>query len=124
MILLRNLPILLLALALAACGSSQSVPHAQDLGPGDEAARIRQGPPPVVVGTVIEASTGKALEGVLVTAPNGLQVLSAAQGRFVIEGLGLGEECFLEALTESGLRGRIPLRPLASGELEVVLFVR
>lgn len=126
--IIRHLwPLLLLAVltvGVTACGSSRADRDGGGLGPGDEAAKIRQGPPPVVVGTVIEAATGEALKGVLVQAPNGLQVLSAAEGRFILEGLELGGEYDLEAITEEGLRGRVHLRPLASGELEVVLFVR
>ncbi len=109
---------------LAACGSSQSDDGEPPLGPGAEAGRISEGPPPVVMGMVKDASTGAPVVGALIQAPDGTQILSEAGGRFVLRGLALGTEGVLEVLTEDGRKGQVHLRPLASGELEVVLYVR
>ena len=121
---LARIALTLALLLIAACGSSQSDDGEPAFGPGAEAGRISEGPPPVVVGTVMDASTGRPVVGALVQAPDGLSVLSEAGGRFVLRGLALGTEGVLEVLTEDGRKGQVHLRPLSSGELEVVLYVR
>ena len=82
------------------------------------------GPPAVVIGTAIEASSSKPLAGVLIRAPNGAETRTDAQGRFVLGGLEPGLEGELVGTTEAGLEGRNWLRPLAGGVLEIVLYLR
>ncbi|MEW6072233.1 MAG: carboxypeptidase regulatory-like domain-containing protein [Planctomycetota bacterium] len=113
-----------LLLLAAACGAQRAGESATSFGPAEAAARIGAGPPPLVQGTVVEAATGKPLAGALVRAPGGQEVRTGADGRFVLAGLPAGTAGELAARTASGLAGRVRLRPLAPGTLEVVLFVR
>ncbi len=82
------------------------------------------GPAPVVTGTVKDASSGKPLAGVRVQGPGGVEVLTDAQGRFVLRGLAPGAEGELVATGAGGLVGRNRLRPLEPGPLEVVIYLR
>ena len=79
---------------------------------------------PVVVGTAIEASTGRPLEGALIEGPGGVQTRTDAHGRFVWRGIPAGVEGKIRASTEGGLTAANRLRPLKGGELEVVLHLR
>jgi len=82
------------------------------------------GPAPVVTGTVLDARTGKPVEGATVRAPGGQTVKTDARGRFVLRGLLPGTSGELVGTTEAGLTGKNLLRPLDAGALEVVLYVR
>lgn len=77
--------------------------------------------PPIVVGTTLDGATGERLAGALVRGPDGSEVVSDAEGRFVLEGMPLGTAGPLEATAEGGLVGRNQLQPLGGGRLEVVL---
>ena len=115
-----TLALLLASLALAACHNPASTPGAAAYGGAPAVA----GPGPIVIGTAIDASTGKPLEGVLVRAPGGVEAKSDARGRFLLRDLALGAEGELVGTTKGGLEGRNVLRPLAPGPLEVVLYLR
>jgi len=111
-----------LGLVLGACGSS---PDVEGAGASSEAVTLAYvGEAPVVVGTVLEASTGKPVAGARVEGPGGATATSDASGRFVLRGLAPGQTGELRGSTESGLTGANRLRPLKGGQLEVVLFLR
>lgn len=112
---------LVLPWMVPACGS----------GPAVDAAPLQPEPhafdpvgAPTVVGTAVEAATGRPLAGVSIQGPGGSQAVSDAEGRFVLRGLAEGMEGELVGTTEAGLRGSNRLRPLKAGRLEVVLFLR
>ena len=112
---------MLAALLLSgACRNSPETPANEPYGraPG------QSGPGPVVLGTAIDASTGKPLAGVRVRGPGGAETESDARGRFLLRDLPLGIEGDLVGTTAGGLEGRNALRPLAPGPLEVVLYLR
>ena len=115
------IPLVLLALASGAC---RNAPAPGEVRAAEAAAHARRGPPPVVRGTVLDASTRKPMPGVRVHGPAGVEAVSDVDGRFVLEGLELGWEGDLVAETATGREGRNRLRALGPGELEVVLFVR
>jgi hypothetical protein len=77
--------------------------------------------PPLVSGTVLDGRSGEPLSGALVLAPDGSETRSGDGGRFELRGLQPGLAGELVGTTEGGLQGRIRLRPLAAGRLEVVL---
>ena len=108
-----------LALLSAACRNPSATEPAQ-LG----AAPVAAGPAPIVLGTTVDARTGKPVANVLVRGPDGVETRSDAQGRFVLRGLTAGVSGELVGTTESGLNGRNKLRSLAGGPLEVVLYLR
>ena len=111
-----------LTLVLAACGSS---PDADGAGAGADLVSLDYvGEAPVVVGTALEASTGKPLADARIEGPGGARATTDASGRFVLRGLTLGQEGELRGTAESGLTGSNRLRPLKAGRLEVVLFLR
>jgi len=89
-----------------------------------DAGAAATGPAPIVLGTVLDANTGKPVAGATVKAPGGLQAKSDEHGRFVLKGLALGTAGELVGTTQGGLSGKNRLRPLAGGPLEVVLYVR
>ena len=109
---------LLLALGAGACRN----PSADAAGAGRSSAAT--GPGPVVMGTVLDARSGRALAGALVRGPGGVEAVSDAQGRFVLLGLPLGAVGELVGTTEAGLRGTNRLRTLSAAPLEVVLHLR
>jgi hypothetical protein len=81
------------------------------------------GPAPVVVGTVVDARTGKPVAGARVVGPGGVETQSDAEGRFVLRGLAFGAEGEL-VVTAKELSGKNRLRALEGGVLEVVVHVR
>lgn len=113
-------PLVLLA-ALTGC---RNAPGPGEVRAAEAALRARRGPPPVVVGTVVDARTRKPLPGVRVRGPEGVEAVSDVDGRFVLDGLELGWEGDLVAALDDGREGRNRLRALGPGQLEVVLFVR
>ena len=114
--------ILTLWLVAGACGSS---PDADGSGAGPDSISFDYvGEAPVVVGTALEASTGRPVAGVQIEGPGGARATTDASGRFVLRGLAVGMEGELRGTAESGLTGVNRLRPLKAGQLEVVLFLR
>ena len=110
--------VLLLA-ALAACGG-------QHAAAADESTRETERgaveAPATVVGTTLDASTGKVLAGVRVEIMEGAYTLSDERGRFELRGLPAGQGGTLVGTTEDGRRRELTLRTLAPGRsLEVVL---
>jgi len=77
-----------------------------------------------VEGTVVDADTRAPVAGAQVTAPDGSRARSDDAGRFRIAGLAPGLEGELVAEGPDGGVGRIPLRPLRPGPLEVVVHLR
>ena len=79
---------------------------------------------PVVVGTVIDASTGEPVSGARVEGPEKKHAKSGRDGRFEITGLAAGTEGDLTVKLDDGRVGHVHLRHLAPGPpLEVVLQV-
>lgn len=104
---------------LAACeasGRERDTP-----APAGPAAHVPRGGPPVLVGTAVDAATGRALSGVTVTLPDGTTGLSDETGRFELRGMPIGLAGVLKATHKSGLVGENRLLPLASGRLEIVV---
>ena len=81
----------------------------------------RPGEEATVVGTVIDAATGKAAPGIKLEGPAGCSATSDDTGRFEMEGLRAGDSGELVAKAPDGRRGVVTLRPLAPGRLEVVV---
>ena len=107
---------------LLGCGTSQ---HASDTGSGGVsplAPNVQAGPP-VVVGTVVEATSGAPVAGATIVGPDGIETVTDAEGRFRLKGMAPGASGDLKA-TAGLLEGSVRLRPLAGGRLEVVLHVR
>ncbi len=77
-----------------------------------------------VVGTVLDAATREPLAGADVRGPHDSRATSDASGRFRLESLHSGEGGEVVATTDDGLEGRVELRPLSPGELEIVLHLR
>ena len=113
---------LLLAGALA-CGTSQKA--GRDPEPAALLTQVSSDRgPAIVTGTTIEAASGTPLSGVLIEGPSGTQAYSDEKGRFELRGLSVGESGELIASNGEELRGKVRLRPLTGGELEVVLYLR
>jgi len=100
----------LLLLVVAGCGDAAEANHEPD--------RVR------VRGTVLRAADLEPVEGAIITGPGGVRVRSGPNGQFVLKGLPRGASGELSAELEGGLRAKLPLRPLESDELEVVLHLR
>lgn len=114
--------LLLAGLALA-CGSSPRAAESPS-GSAGPALSAAQGPT-MVIGTVIDASTGEPLSGVEILGPDGSSTRSGADGRFALKGMAPGTSGRLLASAGDGREGAVTLRPLAGGApLEVVLRVR
>jgi len=77
-----------------------------------------------VQGTVVDAATRAPVAGAQVTAPDGSRARSDDAGRFAIADLAPGLEGDLVAEGPDGRVGRVPLRPLRPGPLEVVVHLR
>ena len=120
---LRAMCVMLLSLVAATCGCESSGPDRE--GPAGHPAPIasREGPP-VLVGTAIDAATGRPLEGVTLSLPDGTTGVSDASGRFELKGMAVGLSGLLVARHEGGLEGQNRLLPLAGGRLEVVIRLR
>lgn len=95
--------VIALACACACSGNSR---------PGEEA---------LVVGSVIDAATGRAVPDIRLEGPEGSRATSDDRGRFEMEGLRAGDSGEIVALAPDGRRGGVTLRPLAPGRLEVVV---
>lgn len=77
----------------------------------------------VVTGTVIDAATGAPVAEARLRGPRDTRATSDDKGRFELRGLQVGDAGELEATTEDRRAGRVPLRKLRPGPLEVVVFV-
>lgn len=100
---------LVLGLGVAACSCTE------ERGP-DSLTRTQ------VTGTVLDRSTGAPIADARVTLPDGREVHTNAEGRFVAQDLAVGLAGDLVAHAEDGREGRIVLRPLARRPLEVVVY--
>lgn len=118
-----SLSSLLLAalLPLTSCGTSSN--DVEAAAPGSAPINPALGPP-VVLGTVVEASSGRPVAGATVLAPDGTEAVSGEDGRFALKGLAVGTTGQLTAQDADGRAGTVRLRPLAGGRLEVVLHLR
>jgi hypothetical protein len=113
--------LLLPALLLAACGSTaggRDAGSAASLG-----TPVFASAPVELVGTVLDGVTGRPLAGCEVTGPGGLVGVTDAAGRFHVKGSVAGAEGELVATAPDGRTGSNLLRPLATGRLEVVIYV-
>jgi hypothetical protein len=77
-----------------------------------------------VAGTTLEAATGEVLPNVEIKGPSGAHAISDKDGHFTLEDLAPGTTGVVEALTHDGRKARAPLRPLAPGRLEIVLYLK
>jgi len=105
-------------LGVSGCGTGLKAEETE----GDAADRAAS--PAVLLGTVIEAGSGKPVAGAWIEAPSGERAETDENGRFRLQGVPLGTEGFLQAGTEGGLIGKNLLRPVTSGELEIVIYLR
>lgn len=118
---------LVLALALAACGSSRGEDGPDPSAGTGLAAGTHGGAaaaPATVRGTVLDASSGRPLAGVLVQGPGGTQSTSDREGHFELQRVPVGVDGEILATTGDGRWGKNRLRTVREGVLEVVLFVR
>ncbi len=76
-----------------------------------------------LVGTVLDRATGAPIEGALVRLPDGSETRTDALGRFAVSDLTPGLAGEVHARAENGREGRVTLRPLEPGRLEVVLHL-
>jgi hypothetical protein len=76
---------------------------------------------PIVVGTVVDAATGEPVSGARVEGPEKHSTRTDSDGRFELTGLPVGLEGDVTVELSDGRSGRIHLRPLRAGRLEVVL---
>jgi len=76
-----------------------------------------------VVGTVIDAATGAPVADVKVEGPNDHTARTDSRGRFELKNLEVGTQGEVKAVADDGRKGRVALRPLAPGRLEVVLHL-
>jgi hypothetical protein len=100
----------LLLLLCVGCGEAAEANHDSD--------RVR------VRGTVLRAADLEPVEGAIVTGPGGVRARSGPAGLFVLKGIKRGSSGELRAELEGGLEAKLPLRPLETDELEVVLHLR
>jgi hypothetical protein len=120
LLFLAVLPCVFLA-GLAACRN----PSTDEFdGEADAASTTYTGPAPLVIGTVVDARSGKPIAGAVVRGPGGLETKSDARGRFTLRGLVPGTSGELVATSEAGLSGKNVLRPLEGGPLEIVIHLR
>ena len=103
-----------LAFVPAACSCTESGSQARS---GADATRAE------VCGTVLDRATGAPVEGARVTFPGGRSERSDGAGRFCADDLDPGLAGEVVARAEDGREGRVTLRPLKAGRLEVVLSV-
>ena len=110
----------LLALGLygCACGESETAPS------GAASARDSAEGSASVLGSVVDAATRAPVAGAKLTAPDGSRARSDDAGRFRLDGLAPGLQGDLLAEGPDGSVGRVPLRPLRPGPLEVVIHLR
>ncbi len=105
--------VLVALVGLGLAGSSCSDRH------GDEAQATTSGE---VAGTVLDRTTGGPIADVRLTFPDGREVRTNEQGRFLAADLPIGLSGELVARAEDGREGRIALRPLGRRQLEVVVY--
>jgi hypothetical protein len=106
-----------LALGLSGCACCDGeTPHGAAQSAAAEEASVQ--------GTVVDAATRAPVAGAQVRAPDGSRARSDEAGRFRIAGLAPGLAGELVAEGPDGGVGRLPLRPLRPGTLEVVVHLR
>lgn len=76
-----------------------------------------------VAGTVLDRGTGVPVAGARVTLPGGRDARADDQGRFEFTDLDPGLAGEVTARADDGREGRVQLRPLRPGRLEVVLSI-
>jgi hypothetical protein len=109
---MRGAPRLALALLVALAPLLQGC-GGEGAGEAGGAARV--------VGTAVDGANGELLAGVRVQGPRGAHAVSDREGRFALEGLRAGDQGEVVGTLEDGRIGRVRLRPLAPGRLEIVL---
>lgn len=105
----------LAALGLGGCACGDAPPEPAAFAASEAA---------VVQGTVVDAGTRAPVAGATLTAPDGSRARSDADGRFRFDALTPGLSGELVAAGSDGRVGRVPLRPLRPGSLEVVVHLR
>lgn len=105
---------------LSGCGGAGVVAGPTQPAPSEASSGSAE-----VLGTVLDARTGRPVEGAWIELGDGTRTASDANGRFRLRGLAPGTQGELIAHSDTeGLVGRNLLRPLAPGALEVVVFLR
>jgi len=112
---------LVLALALAGCGTDGAERAAGSPGGGSSALGARSA---TITGTVVDAESGAVVAGVSIEGPGGARAKSDERGRFTLSGLPVGGEGQIVARSQDGREAVNRLRPLRPGTLEVVLRLR
>lgn len=111
---------LVLALALGACCLAPAA--CGDAGGGGAPGRGSSAQSAALVtGTALDAASGELLAGVRIEGPRGTRAVSGPKGRFTLEGLVAGDAGEVVGRLDDGRTGRLRLRPLGPGRLEVVL---
>ncbi len=78
----------------------------------------------VIVGTVVDAATGKSVANARVEGPGGRKTTSDDGGRFRFEGLEIGTTGDVKASVSDGRTATVPLRRLSEKKLEIVLYLK
>lgn len=78
----------------------------------------------VVVGTVVDAATGKPVANARIEGPGGHKTSSDDSGRFRLEGLEVGATGEVKATAQDGRTASVTLRRLSDKKLEIVLSVK
>lgn len=86
-------------------------------------ARSGADQPCVVTGTVVDAASGAPVAQARIRGPRDTRATSDEKGRFELRGLEVGDAGEVEATTEDRRTGRVTLRKLRGGPLEVVVHV-
>jgi hypothetical protein len=78
----------------------------------------------IVVGTVVDAATGKSVANVRVEGPGGHKTSTDDSGRFRLEGLEIGATGEVKATAPDGRTASVTLRRLSDKRLEIVLHLK
>ncbi len=116
----RRAALACVASLFAACGTSPQAKEPEAEAHASVAAVGRA----AVVGTALDAATGKPIQGAVIVGFDAPSITTDAAGRFELRGLPVGAAGVVRATTEAGLVGENRIRPLNSGELEVVIYLR
>jgi len=111
-----KLRILLLSMLVAGCDGG--VEHEST------DARSRARARATITGSTLDVLTSEPIADVEVEGPLGNKTRSDGAGRFRLGGIPAGSSGELIGRTRDGSVGRVPLRPLEPGNLEVVVFLR
>jgi hypothetical protein len=78
----------------------------------------------VIVGTVVDAATGKSVANAKVEGPGGRKTTSDDAGRFRLEGFEIGTTGEVKASVSDGRSASVVLQRLSEKKLEIVLHLK